>query len=246
MNLFLTRSPCWDDVPQGVDLPFILREENGFVERLSRCWKPDARFVFIAAAPHAAARNDEMIEEFVGALAYHGLSVGKATMLDARREHDAAALVALSDAILLAGGHVPTQLAFFEQIGLRTLLHGYTGVVVGISAGSMNCARTVYAQPEEPGESLDPDYVRFPRGLGLTDVMILPHLQKVRHSVLDGKRLFEDITFGDSFGRRFVAMPDGSYVHATPDGRATLCGEGWFVADGRMEKVCEDGRTLAL
>ena len=245
MNLFLTSSPCDDNTPQGVALPFVLFEENGFVQRLRACWKPDSRFVFIAADPHAYARNDEMIAEFVGALRYHGLSVERATMLDARRERDAAALVQLSDAILLAGGHVPTQLAFFEQIGLRTLLHGYTGVVIGISAGSMNCASTVYAQPEEPGETMDPDYVRFPRGLGLTDVMILPHLQKARHNILDGKRLFEDVTFADSFGRRFVAMPDGSYVHVT-DGRATLYGEGWFIADGRMEKVCESEGTLAL
>ena len=245
MNLFLTSSPCEDDVPQGVDLPFVLREENGFVERLSRCWKPDSRFLFIAADPNATARNDEMIGEFVAALAYPGLSVASSVMLDARRERDAAALVALSDAILLAGGHVPTQLAFFEQIGLRKLLRGYTGVVMGISAGSMNCARTVYAQPEEPGESIDPVYVRFPRGLELTDVQILPHLQKARYGMLDGKRLFEDITFADSFGRRFIAMPDGSYVHVT-DGVATLHGEGWLVADGRMEKICERGQSLAL
>ena len=245
MNLFLTSSPCEDNVPQGVDLPFILSGENGFVERLAACWKPDSRFLFIAADPYAQARNDEMLPEFVSALAYHGLSVASSTMLDARRERDAAALVALSDVILLGGGHVPTQLAFFEQIGLRTLLHGYTGVVIGISAGSMNCARTVYPQPEEPGETIDPAYVRFPRGLSLTDVMILPHLQKVRHSVLDGKRLFEDVTFADSFGRHFIAIPDGSYVHAA-GGRTTLCGEGWLIANGRMETICERGQELAL
>jgi len=31
----------------------------------------------------------------------------------------------------------------------------------------MNCADTVYAQPEEPGEAVDPDYQRFIPGLGL-------------------------------------------------------------------------------
>lgn len=33
----------------------------------------------------------------------------------------------------------------------------------------MNCADTVYAQPEEPGEAVDPDYQRFIPGLGADD-----------------------------------------------------------------------------
>ena len=245
MVLFLTSSPCDDNVPQGVDLPCILDASNGFVKRLSRHWKSDARLLIVSADPHNAPLNDEMLATFAGAFAYHGLSVGSAEILDARNEPRAPELVAISDVILLAGGHVPTQLAFCEQIGLRGLMRRFTGVVIGVSAGSMNSADVVYAQPEEPGESVDPRYVRFTRGLGLTDVMILPHLQKVRHHMLDGQRLFEDITFPDSMGRRFIAMPDGSYVLAQ-GGAATLYGEGWLIADGRMEKICENGQSVAL
>lgn len=245
MNLFLTSSPCDDRVPPGVALPCVLDEANGFVRRLRAVWKPDARLTVVCADPHNAPLNDEMLATFCGAFAYHGLRVSRGAMLDARNERDASALIAVSDAVLLAGGHVPTQLAFFEQIGLRALLSRFTGTVIGVSAGSMNAARVVYAQPELPGETLDPAYERFVRGLGLTDVMILPHLQKVRWDILDGKRLFEDVTFGDSFGRRFIAIPDGSYVYAR-DGVTTLCGEGWLIADGKMEKICENGRALAL
>lgn len=245
MNLFLTSSPYAHDVPPGVLLPCVLNRANGFVDRLRAVWKPDARLLAIAADPHDAPLNDEILSTLVGTLRHERLSVGAAAMLDARNERDAAALLFISDAVMLCGGHVPTQLAFFEQIGLRGLLARFTGTVIGVSAGSMNCARVVYAQPELPGESVDPAYVRFPRGLGLTDVMILPHLQKVRWDLLDGKRLFEDITFGDSFGRRFIALPDGSYVYAR-DGRTILCGEGWQIADGRMEKICEDGRETPL
>ena len=67
----------------------------------------------------------------------------------------------------------------------------------GISAGSMNMAQTVYAQPEEPGEGIDPDYVRFFPGLDLTEVNVLPHYQKVKNDTVDGLRLFEDITLPD-------------------------------------------------
>ena len=72
-------------------------------------------------------------------------------MLDSRNADDAAELVAQSGVILLSGGHVPTENAFFASMDLRDLLADFDGVIIGISAGSMNCADTVYAQPEEPG-----------------------------------------------------------------------------------------------
>ncbi|MBQ4325841.1 MAG: hypothetical protein IJC28_02880, partial [Mailhella sp.] len=58
-------------------------------------------------------------------------------------------------------------------------------------------------------------------------------------------RLFEDITFADSMGQSFLVLPDGSYVLGE-NGHETLYGEAWRLADGRMEKICRDGQTLAL
>ena len=129
--------------------------------------------------------------------------------------------------------------------GFREKMRRFGGIVMGISAGTMNCADDVYAQPELPGESIDPGYVRHLEGLGLTRLNILPHYQAVRDSRLDGKRLFEDITFADSMGQSFLVLPDGSYVLGE-NGHETLYGEAWRLADGRMEKICRDGQTLAL
>ena len=154
-------------------------------------------------------------------------------------------MVAHSDVILLAGGHVPTQNAFFRELGLRELLADYPGVVMGVSAGSMNAADTVYAQPEEAGEAVDPAYQRFLPGLGLTQVNILPHYNMVRDNVLDGMRLFEDITFRDSFGQRVIVLQDGSYV-LQEDGRASLWGESRLIRDGSMEPLCAEGESVLL
>ena len=119
------------------------------------------------------------------------------------------------------------------------------GVVIGISAGSMNCASIVYAQPELPGESVDPNYRRFLPGLGLSGVQILPHYQMVRDRLLDGKRLFEDITFGDSDGRTFYVLVDGSYVMRVDD-TYTLWGEGYVIRDGAMRLVCREGEHITI
>lgn len=245
MILFLTSSPCEDNVPEGVDLPCIFFERNGFVANLQRFVRPGGRFLIIAAYPNGHARNDEMAQTFAGCFAYHGMPFSDVNVLDSRNQADAAALVESSDVILLSGGHVPTQNAFFRDIGLRALLADYPGVVMGISAGSMNAADTVYVQPEEAGEAIDPGFVRFTQGLGLTDKNILPHYNQVRDNILDGMRLFEDITYPDSRGHSFCVLMDGSYI-LEHDGESTLYGEGYLLHNGVMERICEEGQFIPL
>ena len=245
MPLYLTSSPCDDAVPAGCGLPCIFFQRNGFVENLRRQVAPGGRFLAVAAWKDDHARNDEMALTFAGCFAYHGMAFTRVDVLDSRNAAEAAALTAAADVILLAGGHVPTQNAFFRELGLAELLKAHPGVIMGVSAGSMNAAGTVYAQPEEAGEATDPAYRRFIPGLGLTEVNILPHYYMVRDNVIDGLRLFEDVTFPDSCGHTFYALPDGSYILQEGNVR-TLYGEGWVIRDGVMEKVCEDGESLSL
>jgi len=244
MHLFLTSSPCNDDVPAGVKLPCIFFERNRFVENLRKRVKSSARLTVIPGDPFSYGLNDGMLETFANCFEYHDMHLSSAELCDGRNEDDVMRIISESDVVLLGGGHVPSQNNFMERIGLKALLWNYSGVVIGVSAGSMNCASRVYAQPELPGESVSAEYHRFIPGLGLTDVRILPHYQKVKNMILDGKRLYEDITFADSLGREFFAMPDGSYI-LQENGRKTLFGEGYRVADGKMRKICaEEGSVL--
>ena len=118
-------------------------------------------------------------------------------------------------------------------------------MIVGISAGSMNAADIVYAQPEEAGEAVDPAYERFLPGRGLTKVNLLPHYDRVRDDILDGLRLFEDVTYPDSQGRTFYAIPDGSYLFLDK-GRAELRGEAYRIRDGRIERICRNGERAEV
>ena len=167
------------------------------------------------------------------------------SILDGYNMDYAPELIQDSDFIILAGGHVPTQNAFFREIGLRELLEDFSGTVMGISAGSMNAARRVYAQPEMPGESVDPGYRRFLPGLGLTDINILPHYQKVKHDIIDGRRLFEDVTYHDSMGNTFYALPDGSYL-LIDSGETLLFGRGYRLRDGILELLTIEDECLRL
>ena len=245
MILFMTSSPCDDNVPAGVHLPCILDKSNNFIENLRNCWKPDSRLVVICSDAYNFPLNDEMCDTFTKCFRYHGLTVSSSIMLDSRNERDAGSIIALSDVILLGGGHVPTQNEFFARIGLKAHLREYTGLIIGVSAGSMNCKDIVYAQPELPGESVDPEYKRFIPGLNLSKIQILPHYQMVRDNILDGKRLYEDITFADSFGRSFYVLIDGSYV-MLKDNVYTLWGEGYQLRDGRMTQICRKGEHITI
>lgn len=240
MTLFLTSSPCVIGAPRA-----ILSPANGFIDRLREALPRWPRALFVCADPEDRDRTCCFANDFSIAFREAGIPLGAFTVLDSSTADDAQILVETSDLIILSGGHVPTQNRFFQDIGLRELLQDYPGVVMGISAGSMNCADLVYAQPEEAGESIDPDYERFLPGLGLTDVNILPHYQQVKDSILDGVRLYEDITFGDSFGRVFYALPDGSYLMRNEEG-AAFFGEVYRIRDGILEWLTREDECWAL
>ena len=239
MIALLSSSPCIYGAPRA-----ILNPENGFEENLRRCLPENPRCLFIASAPDDPAFTDRVAEEMAACFYEAGLGFAELYKLDRRNWEDAQMLIWKSDFIILSGGHVPTQNAFFQEIGLRELLKNYQGVILGISAGTMNAADRVYIQPEEPGESA-PEFRRFAPGLGITTVNVLPHYQMVKDKYLDGRRLFEDLTFGDSFGECFHVFPDGTYL-LVENGKTMLFGEAYRIADGKMEQISRVGDVLGL
>ena len=222
-----------------------LNPANRFVDELRRRFPRPCRALDICSDPDGWEKMD-----FYAALTRKcfedaGFPFERFLTLDGRNEHHAAELIRGSDLLILSGGHVPTQNRFFRKIGLRELLRGYAGIVIGISAGSMNSAELVYSQPKEDGEAIDPGYQRFLPGLGLTKTMLLPHYQEVKDDILDGLRLFEDITCPDSRGHTFYAIPDGSYLLIDGD-REELRGEAYRIRDGYLTKIASDGETVLL
>lgn len=234
MILFLTSSPFLYE-----HSPATLNPDNEFVERLRLTLPRRPKTLFVASDPQTHERLLDFIHAAKDAFGRAGLPLGRCTPLDARNARWAYRLVAESEFIVLCGGHVPTQNQFFRQIHLSRLIKKFEGVVMGISAGTMNSAVTVYAQPEEEGES-SPDFPRFLKGLGLADINILPHYQQVRDYELDGQRLYEDITYADSMGHEFFVFPDGTY-YFQDDEESVILGEAWRLADGQMEKLTENG-----
>ena len=238
MTCFFTSSPM---VPDTLDLD----PANGFIHRLHLAVPYPCRALYVCSDPDGWEQTDLYAASTAECLERAGFAFSEYEVLDGRNAGDAAALVKDAQFIILAGGHVPTQNAFFRSIGLRDLLAGFDGVLMGISAGTMNSADTVYAHPELEGEAIDPDYERFLPGLGLTDVSVIPHFNTIAGDTLDGLDLFDDIALPDSEGRAFLVLPDGSYV-LSENGKETLYGEAYIIHDGVMERICEEGGELPL
>lgn len=219
-------------------------KENGLHSRLAALWPKKARMLLIASDPDDYGMTEMLLSSTMDGLKASGLPA-RLTMLDRRNQYQAAELIAKSDVIQLCGGHVPTQNAFFREVGLAELLQTYDGVLIGVSAGSMNCGRVVYASPEREGEALDPDYERYIEGMGLVDLLFLPHFNDLIHQQVDGLRVVEDIMLPDSFEAPFFTIPDGSYF-LLEDGRLSLHGEGYWVENGEIRQVCALDESIEL
>ena len=238
MTYFLTSSSCVPDSPA-------LNPANGFVDELRKALPDPCRAVFVASDPD----NTERTERFAGSIRtgfeLTGFRFSDYQVLDGRNAEQCTALVAEADLLILAGGHVPTQNRFFQDIALRERLAGFDGVVMGISAGTMNCEELVYAPPELEGEAIDPGYQRFYPGLGLTRHMIFPHFQDTRYEVVDGLPTLESSLLPDSMGRSIYALVDGSFLLGK-DGGEELRGEAYLIENGVLTQISREGDVIPL
>ena len=244
MTLFLTGSPTRFGEPA-------FTEDNGFLAEVKAALAKAApgrlpRVLLVSAAPDDEGFTASVKKGMSDCIHASGIETAEIVMLDRHNAADAPSLVRQADWIVLCGGHVPTQNRFIHEIGLRELLDGFKGVVLGCSAGSMNCAEEVYSHPENPGEATDPLYRRWLKGLGLTDIKLIPHLEQVRWAKIDGLRLFEDIAFPDSVGHRFYTFRDGGYVIVRDGKPAELRGEAFEITRGAMRRVSEENKSYSF
>lgn len=161
MIAFLTSSPA-----VGQDHTH-LNPANGLVSELEKVLPRPARGLFVCSDPDDFAFTDRFAGEMFAAFENAGFPVPLRSVLDHRNPEMAAELVKAADLIILAGGPTLAQNRFFQEVHLREAMAGFGGVVLGISAGTMNSAETVYVQPELPGETR-PEHPRFLPGLGIT------------------------------------------------------------------------------
>lgn len=245
MKLFLTSSIGGSYKENGLRIPCALDGSNLFLEILKEQWPLNAKCLILSSEPDNEEINNSFQAVFTEAFRISELSLSKMDVCDRRNESSLADMLYDYDVLLLAGGHVPTQNQFFNRVHLKELMENYHGIVIDISAGTMNSADVVYAQPELDREAIDSKYQRYLEGLNITKINVLPHFQDVKNLMVDGLRVIEDISLPDSKIRPFYALVDGAYIFVN-DYSSKLYGEAYWVQDGTITKICETGQSIQL
>ncbi|WP_029233123.1 EAL domain-containing protein [Butyrivibrio sp. VCB2006] len=203
----------------------------GFFEDLKQEWPETVHLLYVPCDPDNKVENDHQKKCLLDAFEFTGLKVDEVRLLDEKSKKSLSSLISWASVIYLAGGHAPTQLAFMKRIGLKEALLPYQGIIIGLSAGSMNAAYNVYLAPENEDEVNDPNFVRFSDGLDLTNIEIIPHADFLKTVEIAGQNFINDIVIPDSFGSKFYLISDSSYFKVK-NGKTTFKGVGEKIEDG--------------
>lgn len=222
-----------------------LNPANGLVDELKATLVHPIRCVMISSFPDDIEITDRMAWEVRECFENADLAFDHYEVLDRRTVDEAERILKEANFIFVCGGHVPTENAFLKDIKLKQRLKNFDGVMLTISAGSMNCADDVYSPPEMDEEVLDPKYKYHRKGLALTDINILPHFQTLQDMVLAGKHIIKDIANSDSYKHPIYCLNDGTYF-LIKDGQTELRGKAFRIVNGKKRLVCEDGERKLL
>jgi len=245
MKLFLTSSAAGFVTINGISVLREFARANGFLNLLKKQLISPVKCIVMASDPQRYAANDAFASSLGDGFLIDGFQLERVEVCDSRNSKTIVDRIDEYNVVFLAGGHVPTQNLFFKSIDLKSRLKNYDGVVIGRSAGSMNCADIVYAQPELVGEAIDPNYERYLDGLGLINFSIIPHFEFIKDEMLDGLDIVKDICLPDSKIRPFYALINNSFIYSE-NGCSTLFGEAYFFKDGGFDLICWEEKSIDL
>lgn len=155
-----------------------LRDDNGLIERLKEDWPELPRCLLFSAGPDDWDFNDEMRAMYAEAFRLSDLPFSGFDLCDSRNGGSIGEMLGEYQVLILSGGSVPEENDFFREIRLKEWLKDYRGIVITISAGSMNSAESVYMIPELEDMPVVSQADRYLEGLALTGISIVPHFQR--------------------------------------------------------------------
>ncbi len=136
-------------------------------------------------------------------------------LLDKRITGDLAKeILKKADVIYLTGGDPYIQLDYIKNNGLDVILKSFEGIIVGVSAGSMNQGKIVYYSKDEHYPE-----TKIYEGLGLVDITIDPHFDALNEEqVSENKKWSESIPI--------IGLPNDSFI-VVDNGNVRVCGENY-------------------
>ena len=114
MKLFMTSSPM--GAYRSTEAPTFkgLDPSNGLVDELISYWRENSHCLLISAFPDEYTVNDRMRADIERIFRETGLSIEYMDICDRRNGVEIISQLSQYDMVILGGGHVPTEKAFFD------------------------------------------------------------------------------------------------------------------------------------
>lgn len=144
-------------------------------EQFQELIKKRERFAFVASEfEKIHETTDKYFSFFLNMFTEKGINFENAYVVDGRMNVDEAQkAVEEADVVWLSGGDTLTEYNYLKQYGLEKIIKEHTGVVIGMSAGSINLAETSICTL-----SCGCYKKEIYNGLGCVNISVEPHFVK--------------------------------------------------------------------
>ena len=149
---------------------------NGFSDEIAELFQKKIthreRFVFVASEfEKHHKKTDNYFKFFLNMFEEKEIHFKEARVVDGRMTaKQAQAAVEAADVIWLSGGDTPVEFAYLQKYGLVDVIKNHSGVVIGMSAGSINLADTAICT-----RSCGHDPQQIYPGIGCVRISVEPH-----------------------------------------------------------------------
>lgn len=181
-------------------------------------------FAFVASEfEKLHEKTDYYFKLFLNMFEESGIHFEEAYVVDGRMTaQEAQEAVARADTVWLSGGDTPTQFGYMQKYALCDIIRRHEGVVIGMSAGSINLARTAICTV-----SCGHDRQEIYSALGCVNISVEPHF--VRNAV-------SDELMGLSQKYVIYGLCDDSIIICS-DKKTEFFGEIYKLSGGNIERV---------
>lgn len=201
---------------------------NGFNSQAAEVFKKKIskrnKFAFVASEfEKIHEKTDKYFHFFLNMFEEADIHFEEAYVIDGRMSADEAQKrVAEADVIWLSGGDTPTQFGYFQKYSLDTVIKQHDGIIIGMSAGSINMAKTSICTLS-CGHFKQEIY----NGLACVDISVEPHF--IRNEVSD-----ELIDLSKKY--TIYGLCDESFIVCSGE-TIEFYGEIYKLRQGNIEKV---------
>ena len=214
-----------------------LENINGVLDNIKKYLSGTNRIVYVANDPNNVIENEERIKNTIDSFSLSNLNFNEKILLDARNKKDAKNIILGANIVILSGGKILCQNKFFKSIRLKKILKHFNGIVIGISAGTMNLCKTVFNFPEEKADIKERKWVK---GLGFYDKIIIPHFDGETNTYqieCEEVDVAGDYILPASHKKEFLGIPNGSYILIDNNKNVSFFGEMYTIENGVAKKI---------